>query len=193
MNDQYQAPESQSRPSAPQADNTASLGKRLLAFVLDGFFMLMALMMVMQSMGLLEPASSQDVQAVQAELQKRLTALSDSQKMMLAVSPFPIFFLLHGFLLHQYGQTLGKRIVGIAIVTMDNRKPAFGQLILWRYLSQWMVGQVPLVGVLLRFIDIVAIFRPDHRCIHDHLAKTKVIDLKIPVAAVDGKPTSIIV
>lgn len=193
MNDQNQSPDSQPGPSAPQVDNTASLGKRFLAFILDGFFMVVALLMVMQAMGLLDPATSQDVQAAQAEMQKRLLALSDTQKFMLSLSPFPIFFLLHGFLLHQYGQTLGKRIVGIAIVTMDNQKPAFGQLIVWRYLSQWAAGQVPVIGVLLRFVDILAIFRPGHRCIHDHLAKTKVIDLKIPVAAVEGKPTSIII
>ena len=193
MNDQNQSPDFQPGPSAPQVDNTASLGKRFLAFFLDGFFMCVALLMVMQAMGLLDPATNQDMQAAQAELQKRLIALSDGQKFMLTLSPFLIFFVLHGFLLQQYGQTLGKRIVGIAIVTMDNQKPAFGHLIMWRYLSQWAVGLVPLIGVFLRLVDILAVFRPDHRCIHDHLAKTKVIDLKIPVVAAEGKPTSIIV
>lgn len=193
MNDQPQIPDFQSGPTAPVVDNTASLGKRFLAFILDGFFMMMALIMVMQGMGLLDPATSQDVQTAQVELQKRLTALSNGQKIMLSISPFLIFFVLHGFLLQQYGQTLGKRIVGIAIVTMNNQKPAFGQLVVWRYLSQWAVGQVPLVGVFLRLVDILAIFRPDKRCIHDHLAKTKVIDLKIPVVVAEGKPTSIIV
>jgi len=193
LNDQNQSPDFQPGPSAPQIDNTASLGKRFLAFFLDGFFMCVALVMVMQSMGLLDPATSQDMQAAQVELQKRLTGLSAGQKFMLTLSPFLIFFVLHGFLLQQFGQTLGKRIVGIAIVTMDNQKPAFGQLIVWRYLSQWAVGQIPLVGVFLRLVDIMAIFRPGHRCIHDHLAKTKVIDLKIPVVVAEGKPTSIIV
>ncbi len=193
MNDQIPPSDFQSGPPAPQVDNTASLGKRFLAFFLDGFFMVMALLMVMQSMGLLEPTTTQDVQAAQAELLKRLATLSDGQKFMLAISPILIFFVLHGFLLQQFGQTLGKRIMGIAIVTMDNQRPAFIQLIVWRYISQWLAGQVPGVGVFLRLVDILAIFRPGHRCIHDHLAKTKVIDLKIPVAAVEGKPTSIIV
>lgn len=192
MNDQPQSPDFQPNPSAPQADNTASLGKRFFAFILDGFFMCVALLMVMQSMDLLAPAAAHDVQAAQVELQARIAALSDGQKSMLAISPFIIFFLLHGFLLQQFGQTLGKRIVGIAIVTLDNQKPAFVQLIVQRYFSQWVAGMIPVVGVLLRLIDILAIFRPDKRCIHDHLAKTKVIDLKIP-AAVAGKPTSIIV
>jgi uncharacterized RDD family membrane protein YckC len=147
--------------------------------------------MVMQSMGLLDPASSTDMQAAQAELQARVNALTGQQKSLLAISPFIIFFLLHGFLLQQYGQTLGKRIMGIAIMTMDNQKPAFMLLIIQRYLSQWIIGMVPVIGIFLRLADILAIFRPDKRCIHDHIAKTKVVDLRILVA--QGKPTSIIV
>jgi uncharacterized RDD family membrane protein YckC len=193
LNDQPQSPDFQPNPSAPVVDNTASLGKRFLAFFLDGFFMCVALIMVMQAMGLLDPAKATDMQAAQLELQARIAALSDGHKSMLAISPFVIFFLLHGFLLQQFGQTLGKRIVGIAIVTLDNQRPAFVQLLVQRYLSQWVVGMVPVIGVFLRLVDILAIFRPDRRCIHDHLAKTKVIDLKIPVVAAQGKPTSIIV
>jgi uncharacterized RDD family membrane protein YckC len=185
LNDQQPA------PTAPAVDNTATLGKRFWAFMLDGFFMMMALIMVMQSMGLLDPVSSTDMQAAQLELQARVNALTSQQKSLLAISPFIIFFLLHGFLLQQYGQTLGKRIMGIAIVTMDNQKPAFMLLIIQRYLSQWIIGMVPVIGIYLRLADILAIFRPDKRCIHDHIAKTKVVDLRIPVA--QGKPTSIII
>ena len=90
-----------------------------------------------------------------------------------------------------HGQTIGKRIMGIAIVTMDNQKPAFMLLIVQRYLSQWIMGIVPVIGIFLRLADILAIYRADRRCIHDHIAKTKVIDLKIAVS--QGKPTSIIV
>lgn len=192
MNDQPQSPDFQPQPTVPVVDNTAALSKRFWAFMLDGFFMMMALIMLMQSMGLLDPASSNDMQIAQKELQERVNALSSSQKSLLAISPFIIFFVLHGFLLQQYGQTIGKRIMGIAIVTMDNQKPAFFMLIIQRYLSQWVMGMVPVIGILLRLVDILAIYRADRRCIHDHLAKTKVIDLKIPVTT-QGKPTSIIV
>ena len=192
MNDQPQSPDFKPQPTVPVVDNTAALSKRFWAFMLDGFFMMMALIMLMQSMGLLDPASSNDMQIAQKELQERVNALSSSQKSLLAISPFIIFFVLHGFLLQQYGQTIGKRIMGIAIVTMDNQKPTFFMLIVQRYLSQWVMGMVPVIGILLRLVDILAIYRADRRCIHDHLAKTKVIDLKIPVTT-QGKPTSIIV
>jgi uncharacterized RDD family membrane protein YckC len=103
--------------------------------------------------------------------------------MLLVFAPQLIFFVLHGPSLFLRGQTIGKRMMGIAIVTLDNQKPAFFPLIAQRYMTQWLLGMVPAVGPLLRLADILLIFRSDKRCLHDHIAKTKVIDLKIPVAA----------
>jgi uncharacterized RDD family membrane protein YckC len=163
---------------SPHIDNTASLGKRFAATCIDIAIMMFCLMPMVQSMGLVELVEKQ--QAIPPEAALKLVAF---QLMM--------FFILHGFLLQQYGQTIGKRIIGIAIVTLDNRKPAFLPLILQRYVSQWLMGMVPVLGVLLRLADVLFIFRDDRRCIHDLLAGTKVIDLKITVT--QNKPSSIIV
>ena len=103
--------------------------------------------------------------------------------MLLAFAPQLIFFVLHGASLYQRGQTISKRIMGIAIVTLDNQKPAFFRLIAQRYMSQWLIGMLPVIGPLLRLVDFLLIFRADKRCLHDHIAKTKVIDLSVPIAA----------
>lgn len=166
-------------PSAPQVDNTASLGKRFQAMVIDVVIMMACIFPYASRIGLMEIAEKQS--AIPPELALKLV-----------VFQLIMFFVLHGFFLHQYGQTIGKRIIGIAIVTMDNQKPALLTLIVQRYISQWLMGMVPVVGILLRLADVLFIFRADKRCIHDHLAKTKVIDLSIPVA-VSNKPNSIIV
>lgn len=194
MNDQPQAPDFQPAANTPQVDNSASLGQRFMAFMLDGVFMVISMMFLMQFLGMTEfdPSKANDAQAIQAEVLAKLAALSDGQKVLVALFPYLSFMVLHGYLLSRYGQTIGKRMTGIAIVTMDNRVPPFIQLIVQRYLIQWLAGRVPLVGSLLRLVDILAIFRADKRCVHDHLAGTKVIDLKIPVTT-QGKPTSIIV
>lgn len=145
--------------------------------------MFIAMMFLMQFLGLtdIDPNKAKDAQAMQAELLAKVAGLSSGQKTLLMMFPYMAFFALHGFLLSRYGQTLGKRMMGIAIVTLDNRVPAFFPLVAQRYLTQWLAGMVPVIGILLRLVDILAIFRPDRRCIHDHLAKTKVIDLRIPV------------
>nr|WP_324257774.1 RDD family protein [Cellvibrio fontiphilus] len=177
MSDQPQTP---SFPPPQHVDNTASLGKRLQATIIDVVIMMFCIFPFAQSQGLMEIAEQQG--AIPPELALKIVLF---QLMM--------FFVLHGFLLHQFGQTIGKRIIGIAIVTMDNQKPAFIPLILQRYVSQWLMGMVPVIGILLRLADVLAIFRDDRRCIHDHLAKTKVIDLRIPVTTAQAQPNSIIV
>lgn len=111
------------------------------------------------------------------------TELSSEVTIGLTVFSLVLFFVLHGFLLWRYGQTLGKRVMGLAIVTLDGHKPAFGPLILNRYLPQWVVGVIPGLGVFLALADVSYIFfNEDKRCVHDLLAKTKVIDLSIKVA-----------
>ena len=157
------------------------------------FGLLLSMMFLMQYLGMTEfdPNKAQDAQAMQTEILAKVAALSGGQKLLLALFPYISFLVLHGYLLSRYGQTIGKRIMGIAIVTLDNRVPPFFQLIVQRYLIQWLAGRVPMVGGILRLVDILAIFRADKRCIHDHLAGTKVIDVRIPVT--QGKPTSIIV
>lgn len=98
----------------------------------------------------------------------------------LVVGVLLMFFVLHGLLLYRYGQTLGKRFMGLAIVTMDGRRPSFAHLILNRYLPQWVAGFMPGgLGALLGILDILFIFRDDKRCVHDLIAGTKVIDLRI--------------
>jgi len=168
--------------STAPLDNTASYQKRFLAFVIDFVLMAIALVFVMRSLGL-ELTESADLQAAQAQLEAKLDALSDAQKVLLSFSPFIIFFSLHGVPLYQRGQTLGKRIMGIAIVTLDHQKPAFFHLIAQRYLTQWIIGMAPGLGIVLRLVDILLIFRQDKRCVHDLIARTKVIDLSIKTTA----------
>jgi uncharacterized RDD family membrane protein YckC len=192
LNDQSNNPETPSRPPPHPVDNTASYGRRFGAFLLDGLFMVIAMMFFMQYIGLTDiaPEAAKDPEAMQAALLAKMTALSSAQKTLLMMFPFIAFFALHGYLLSRYGQTLGKRILGIAIVTLDNRVPPFFQLITQRYLTQWLAGMIPFIGLFLRLVDILAIFRPDRRCIHDHLAKTKVIDLRIRIDTPDSPVAS---
>lgn len=180
MNDQ-QPDDFQPQQTPPAVDNTASYGRRACAFAIDVVFLFIAFMFLVRFLGLV-PVPNPDVQIMEAEMIKKLSELSDSQKTLLAFWPMISFFLLHGFLLYHYGQTLGKRFMGIAIVTLDNRKPAFFSLIVQRYFSQWLMGMIPMVGIALRLADIFMIFRGDKRCLHDLIAGTKVIDLRIKVA-----------
>ena len=81
-------------------------------------------------------------------------------------------------LLSTRGQTLGKKWLGIRIVTFpDGQKPGFVKGFLMRSFVNGIIGQVvPFYGI----IDPCFIFREDNRCVHDLLADTTVIEGQPP-------------
>lgn len=86
-----------------------------------------------------------------------------------------IFLIVQGRLLFKYGQTIGKRYLEIKITDLNGNLPPFGTIYGMRYLSMSLLPFVPIIGGLLSFVDILLIFRKDRRCLHDHIAGTKVI------------------
>jgi len=86
-----------------------------------------------------------------------------------------IFAVLNFKLLSQYGQTIGKKIVGIKIVNMEGNLPDLKTNILKRYAVYFLIAQVPVVGPIFNLVNILFIFRKDQRCIHDLAGETKVI------------------
>jgi uncharacterized RDD family membrane protein YckC len=92
-----------------------------------------------------------------------------------------VWLAVHGVFLARSAQTIGKKIVGIQIVMVNDDRPAsFSRLVLWRFLPTMLVAQIPLLGPTLSCLDILFIFRKDRRCLHDHLAGTRVIPLAPP-------------
>jgi uncharacterized RDD family membrane protein YckC len=85
------------------------------------------------------------------------------------------FLLVHYYFLNNRGQTVGKRIIGIKIVDLENNLTGANPLIVKRYLPISAVGLIPIVGSLLLLVDALFIFRKDRRCIHDLIAGTRVV------------------
>lgn len=76
---------------------------------------------------------------------------------------FTCYLLLNGYLLHKYGQTIGKNVFEISIVGIDNQRMGFREIVLKR----WIPGHLMVLIPFLPIIDILFIFRKDRRCLHD--------------------------
>lgn len=147
-------------------NNTAALYKRVLAAIIDLFIVNFCVSPLMYAFKL-------DVAALDP-----LNVSPDVAIKILGASLF-VFFMLNGFLLATRGQTLGKRLFNIAIVDLNNQPSGALNLLLNRYLIQVAMIVIP----LLNFADVLLMFvRTDRRCLHDLIARTKVIDLNIKVA-----------
>lgn len=110
------------------------------------------------------------------------------------------FFYFVIFNIITKGITLGKKITGLQIVSLDNREATFGQYLLrsliaygyFVYLLELIVPHViPMkylmyvvggLSIVMNFLQIVVsisvISNDDNRGLHDILAKTKVIDVR---------------
>lgn len=91
---------------------------------------------------------------------------------------FAVFLLVHGYFLYSKGQTLAKRLLDMKIVDLQGGKPPFARLVALRYLVPQLIYLVPILGPIVALVGIALVFRADHRCLHDHLAGTRVVMVK---------------
>jgi len=87
------------------------------------------------------------------------------------------YLILNGWLLWKYGQTLGKKLLGIAIVMdVDQSKPSIVRLLFVRGLFFPLLYLIVVPWILvLPIIDQAFIFRKNRRCVHDLVAGTRVV------------------
>lgn len=86
-----------------------------------------------------------------------------------------VYLLLHGYLLHKYGQTIGKAEFGMRIETLEGKQATLSHVMLWRYLPMVLFSNVPAIGQFLAgLVNPLFIFGKEKRCMHDYIAKTQV-------------------
>lgn len=87
------------------------------------------------------------------------------------------YLILNGHGLARRGQTLGKRLFGIAVVRADTPEPAsFWKLICVRapfFPLLFVVIYPPLI--VLPLVDLLPIFGKSRRCLHDWASGTRVV------------------
>ena len=90
-----------------------------------------------------------------------------------------VWLAANSVLLTRSAQTIGKKLLRIQVVNVSDGKPAvFSRLVVWRFLPTLLIPLVPYAGQMLACLDVAFIFRPDRRCLHDHLAGTRVVSVQ---------------
>jgi len=158
----YQTPQSALQEPASDEPAQASRGARLGAVIIDTLLLMLVTVPISYFNGDFERI----MQGFEPDMWQQV------QGLMMGMTAF---VLINGLWLKRYGQTVGKRICKVRIVDMQGQVPALPGLLLRRYLSVWLVSIVPLIGSLLCVVNYLFIFRSDRRCLHDHLAGTRVV------------------
>jgi uncharacterized RDD family membrane protein YckC len=89
------------------------------------------------------------------------------------------------FLIASRGQTIGKMLLKTKIVVVDGSAAGFFHGVVLRSWPVLFLSSVPamlmpnvqMLSSLIMMIDPLFIFRTDHRCVHDRIAGTYVVDV----------------
>jgi uncharacterized RDD family membrane protein YckC len=84
-------------------------------------------------------------------------------------------FVYTGVLVYRYGQTIGKRVMGIRVVRTDGARVGFARFVFLRWLPIAVLGMIPFLGYLITLLDVLLIFRDNRLCVHDNIADTRVV------------------
>ena len=73
------------------------------------------------------------------------------------------------------GQSIGKKVMKTQVVNLDGSQATAKTIAFKRYAIMGLIGNVPVAGMLVSLIGVLLIFRRDRNCLHDDIAKTRVI------------------
>ena len=149
-----------------EPNQLASRGKRLAAAVVDVFIFFPLVLLIAQPLGLINISDPAKMQGFNLD-----------QTMQLFIIGQVLFLLVQGYLLHTQGQTIGKKLLKIRIVSLNDELLGIGQLYFVRYLTFSLIAQIPIIGAFISMVNVLFIFGQDRRCLHDRLAGTKVIEV----------------
>ena len=78
-------------------------------------------------------------------------------------------------LLHQHGQTIGKKLLNIRIVRTDGSRAGLARIFFMRILPISLLSAIPFLGFFVALVDPLLIFRDSRQCLHDQIADTVVV------------------
>jgi uncharacterized RDD family membrane protein YckC len=78
-------------------------------------------------------------------------------------------------LLARNGQTIGKKLLGIKVVRVDESPVSLSRVFLLRYVFNTFLTLIPVAGPLYSLVDSLMIFSESRRTVHDRIADTIVI------------------
>ena len=161
-NDPYQPPAAELRAPVelgPQGEVLASRESRLGASIIDTIIMVIVVVPLQWSMGMYEDPENNSL----------LTTLA------FGGVAFVLYLAIQGYFLATRAQSIGKIALNIKIVTLDGKNADFQRIVLLRFLPISLASMIPVVGSVVGMVDTLFIFRADQRCVHDHIAGTRVV------------------
>lgn len=155
----------------PPSTQHAPPGRRLGAVILDVLFLFCTVLPSVIAVGLERSATLGALQT----LQNREFAAGIGG--VISLVGLVVWLIWSLILLHEGGQTFGKRILRIRIVRSNGGRASLPRLILLRYLVSIVLFLLPYAGKLCFLADSALMLGRSRQCLHDRTADTIVVTL----------------
>jgi uncharacterized RDD family membrane protein YckC len=135
----------------------ASIASRLIAVIIDGLWLTYKLSTLRMAQDPLEAL--------------RLSKPLEPMTFILLGSLAAMLCLGQWIFLSTRGQTVGKMLMSIRIISLSGRMPGFVQAVVLRNWLRHLLGCIPFFSL----VDLLFGLGGDHRCIHDWISGTRVV------------------
>ena len=149
-----------------QTNELAGRGSRLGAVMIDSVIIIPALIGIAMITGFWDEIFPRMANGIPLSIKENLIMFLVGQS---------VFLIINGSFLANYGQTVGKKLMKIKIVDMEENNLGLIKLYSLRYLAFSLFSQIPVAGGLIGLLNILFVFGKERRCLHDRLAGTQVI------------------
>lgn len=155
-------------------DKAASRLTRLLATIIDGLFILVPFFIFGFIAAVIAGASMSALKRGDFAANGMLAIVL----MGLILLSWLVVLIVQLVLIARYAQTVGKRIMKIRVVRFSSGEQCgLGRYFWMRIVVPALLQMIPFLGFIFWIADPLFIFAHDRRCLHDHLADTKVVEV----------------
>ena len=155
--------------------NYASLGARFLGKLIDVLIMIPLVLVIGVGYALVSPPKVIAVEKTSDLFSIGATGYGYVETLLLAVLGIAAYIGIQWTFWASTGQSIGKKVMKTQVVNLDGSQASAKTIALKRYAIMSLIGNVPVAGGLVSLIGVLLIFRRDRNCLHDDIAKTRVV------------------
>ena len=162
--------------AVPSSHNYASLGARFLGKLIDVLIMIpLGLVIGVGYASVSPPPKVIAVEKTSDLFSMGATGYGYGETLLLAVLGIAAYIGIQWTFWASTGQSIGKKVMKTQVVNLDGSQASAKTIALKRYAIMSLIGNVPVAGGLVSLIGVLLIFRRDRNCLHDDIAKTRVV------------------
>ncbi|MDB4628936.1 RDD family protein [Akkermansiaceae bacterium] len=161
--------------AVPSSHNYASLGARFSGKLIDVLIMIPLGLVIGSGYAFVSPPKDIAVEKTSDLFSMGATGYGYGEALLLAVLGMAAYIGIQWTFWASTGQSIGKKAMKTQIVNLDGSQASAKTIALKRYAIMSLIANVPVAGSLVSLIGVLLIFRRDRNCLHDDIAKTRVV------------------